>query len=67
MLVGFPWAVSIASHGGPHPSPEPRQARTGMFTYMADAAVVQLCADGARLPVAMEGDYQALEAAYWRR
>jgi len=37
---------------------------TGMFTYMADAAAITLCVDGQRLPVAMEGDYRALEAAY---
>jgi copper homeostasis protein (lipoprotein) len=43
---------------------EPRLAFTGMFRYMADAAGITLCADGRRLPVAMEGDYRALEAAY---
>src|SRR5262245_1381599 len=32
---------------------EPRLALTGMFIYMADAASITLCADGARLPVAM--------------
>lgn len=47
------------------PAPiEPRMELTGMFTYMADAASITLCADGRRLPVAMEGDYKALEAAY---
>jgi copper homeostasis protein (lipoprotein) len=43
---------------------EPRLMLTGMFTYMADAATITLCNDSQRLPVAMEGDYQALEAAY---
>jgi copper homeostasis protein (lipoprotein) len=43
---------------------EPRLLLTGMFTYMADAAVITLCADSGRLPVAMEADYKALEAAY---
>ena len=43
---------------------EPRLTLTGMFTYMADAATIRLCVDGQRLPVAMEGDYKALEAAY---
>lgn len=43
---------------------EPRLALTGMLRYMADAATITLCADGGRLPVAMEGDYRALEAAY---
>jgi copper homeostasis protein (lipoprotein) len=35
-----------------------------MFAYMADAPMIRLCADGSRLPVAMEVDYKALEAAY---
>jgi uncharacterized lipoprotein YbaY/uncharacterized lipoprotein NlpE involved in copper resistance len=43
---------------------EPRLSLTGTFTYMADAAGITLCADGRRLPVAMEADYRALEAAY---
>lgn len=49
----------------PEPKPiEPRLLLTGMFTYMADAAGITLCVDGQRLPVAMEGDYRALEKAY---
>lgn len=43
---------------------EPRLTLTGMFTYQADAAHITLCADGRRLPVAMEADYKALETAY---
>jgi copper homeostasis protein (lipoprotein) len=43
---------------------EPRLTVTGMFTHMADAAGITLCADGRRLPVAMEADFKALEAAY---
>lgn len=43
---------------------EPRLMLTGMFTYMADAATITLCVDGQRLPVALGGDYKALEAAY---
>jgi copper homeostasis protein (lipoprotein) len=43
---------------------EPRLFLTGMFTYMADAANIVLCADGRSVPVAMEGDYLALETAY---
>jgi uncharacterized lipoprotein YbaY/uncharacterized lipoprotein NlpE involved in copper resistance len=43
---------------------EPRLMLTGMFIYMADVATITLCEDGQRLPVAMEGDYKALEAAY---
>lgn len=43
---------------------EPRLLLTGMFAYMADAPLITLCVDGQRLPVAMEGDYRALERAY---
>ncbi|MFO7912032.1 MAG: META domain-containing protein [Desulfotignum sp.] len=43
---------------------EPQIRLTGMFTYLADAAVITLCADGRQLPVAMEKDYIALERAY---
>lgn len=43
---------------------EPRLALSGMFTYLADAPRIVLCADGRSLPVAMEGDYVALERAY---
>lgn len=45
---------------------EPRVKVHGLFTYMADAAVITLCADGSRLPVAMEGDFRALQAAYMK-
>jgi heat shock protein HslJ len=37
---------------------------TGMFSHLADAARITLCADGRSLPVAMEGDFRALESAY---
>lgn len=43
---------------------EPRLLLGGMFVYMADAAKIVLCADGRSVPVAMEADYRALEAAY---
>ena len=45
---------------------EPRLEISGLFIYMADAAVITLCADGSRLPVAMEGDFRALQAAYMK-
>jgi putative lipoprotein len=58
----------VSTGAGRRPSqPAPREARlelTGMFAYMADAATITLCADSRRLPVAMEADYRALEAAY---
>lgn len=47
------------------PPPASQTTRlTGMFTYMADAARITLCNDGRSLPVAMEGDFRALESAY---
>lgn len=36
----------------------------GLFTYMADAAHFEDCADGSRYPVAMEAGYLELERAY---
>ena len=54
MMAALTWT-------GPAGAAEPL---TGMFTYMADAAAITLCREGGRLPVAMEGDYRALEAAY---
>jgi copper homeostasis protein (lipoprotein) len=48
-----------------NPSPlEPRLPMKGMFRYMADAALFEECLTGRKLPVAMEGDYAALERAY---
>lgn len=43
---------------------EPRLFLAGMFTYMADAPSIVLCADRRSMPVAMEADYKALETAY---
>lgn len=51
----------------PKPAPiEPHLEISGLFIYMADAAVITLCADGSRLPVAMEADFRALQAAYMK-
>jgi len=35
-----------------------------MFRYLADAAQFEECLTGRSYPVAMEGDYLALERAY---
>lgn len=43
---------------------DPRLPLMGLFSYMADAASIRLCATGQRLPVAMEAGYLALERAY---
>ncbi len=37
---------------------------SGMYLYMADAAIFTDCRTGRNLPVAMEGDNRALEEAY---
>lgn len=36
----------------------------GLFTYMADAAIFQICTTGETVPVSMEGDFLAAQAAY---
>ena len=36
----------------------------GMLTYFADAALIEDCMSGQTFPVAMDGDYLALETAY---
>jgi len=41
-----------------------RRGLHGMFSYLADAAMIEECLTGRRYPVAMEGDYLALERAY---
>ena len=62
LLVGWTACASPRS-SAPEVEAAPR-ALTGMFPYMADAAVIALCGESERLPVAMEADYKALEAAY---
>jgi uncharacterized lipoprotein YbaY/heat shock protein HslJ len=70
--------VPVLSRGAPHAaevvmvrvagSAEPEAVASvpmlGEFTYFADAARFVDCRTGADLPVAMEGDYLALERAY---
>lgn len=46
------------------PQARPAMLASGEFIYMADAASFRLCRSGRSLPVAMEGAYKALEAAY---
>lgn len=63
-------ALRSAAHGLRLPrlaTPEPIAPRlrlSGLFTYLADAPRIELCADGRALPVAQAGDYLALERAY---
>jgi copper homeostasis protein (lipoprotein) len=72
ILILSGWQLNCAGGAGTLPEtgelPESgfieQQRLTGMFIYLADAAVITLCADGRQLPVAMEKDYIALERAY---
>ncbi|MEZ4388945.1 MAG: META domain-containing protein [Candidatus Krumholzibacteriia bacterium] len=62
-------ALAIVSGCGPRPAATAAQADApvelrGMFTYLADAASFLDCVTRERHPVAMEGDYLALERAY---
>jgi len=43
---------------------EPRLLLAGLFVSVADAANIVLCADNRSVPVSMDADYKALEAAY---
>lgn len=45
---------------------EPQVTLDGHFTYMADSALLEDCATGRRMPVAMEGEYLTLERAWSR-
>jgi uncharacterized lipoprotein YbaY/heat shock protein HslJ/uncharacterized lipoprotein NlpE involved in copper resistance len=47
------------------PAPvEPRLALHGLFSTTADAPVLEECRTRQKMPVAREGDYEALESAY---
>ncbi|MEY4352955.1 MAG: hypothetical protein RLZZ609_1196 [Cyanobacteriota bacterium] len=45
---------------------DPRLHLLGLFRHLADAASLELCATGQRLPVAREGDSMKLKKAYLR-
>jgi copper homeostasis protein (lipoprotein) len=45
---------------------EPRLMLTGMFVYFADSANINVCIDGRSVPVSMEADFKALQAAYMK-
>ncbi len=54
----------VAWTRSPVSAEEPDSFVMGMCVYMADAARLSDCQTGESVPVAMEGDYQALERAY---
>ena len=61
-LLAAGCAMPVAQRSAPAPAAPP--LTSGLFRYMADAPGITLCADGRRMPVAMEGDYLTLERAY---
>jgi copper homeostasis protein (lipoprotein) len=68
-MAGKPIASNLNDRLERLPQPEliePHLRINGLFAYMADAALITLCADGSRMPVAMEGDFRALQAAYMK-
>lgn len=72
-LAGGPAAAKSAPEAGRllkqlEPAPiDPALELSGLFSLMADAPSIVLCATGQRLPVAMEGAYLALERAYLKQ
>lgn len=56
--------LPYALEGGPLDPTPLELPLSGEFTYLADAALFRECLTGHRWPVAMEGDYPALERAY---
>jgi len=71
-IASVPWfAAAVAlGLGGCTDSTEPSAAvsggveLTGMYTYMADAAMFEDCASGERLPVLIEAAHIDVERAY---
>lgn len=57
-------AILMRHASGPASPPASLGARDGMFQYFADAPVFLDCQTRQRWPVAMEGEYRALEIAY---
>jgi heat shock protein HslJ len=59
--LAAPPAPELGASAPPTATAEPMK---GLFVYMADAASFTDCTSGDSFPVAMEGDYFALERAY---
>lgn len=73
VLGGAALATACSEPGDAEPAEEPvaeiappQESRLfgGEMVYMADAARITLCKTGRSLPIAMEGEYPALERAY---
>lgn len=58
---GHPATASLVLTRATEPAAPPLR---GMFVYMADSPIFEPCGGQRRVPVAMEGDYLALERAY---
>jgi uncharacterized lipoprotein YbaY/heat shock protein HslJ/uncharacterized lipoprotein NlpE involved in copper resistance len=54
----------LTSQGSLNPTDLDGLFLLGMMTYLADAALFEECISGRRYPIAIEGDYLALERAY---
>ena len=63
VLLALEWTACASPRPALEVGTAPR-ALTGMFTYMADAAVIVLCGQSEPMPVAMEAAFKALQAAY---
>jgi hypothetical protein len=59
----MPAHLDLSGDGKLHAT-DVRRGLHGMFRYLADAATFEECLTGRAYPVAMEGDYLALERAY---
>src|SRR5262249_57898908 len=64
MLLALGWTACASPRSGPLEGGATPRALTGMFIYMADAPVIVLCGESAPRPVAMDGDFKTLQAAY---
>jgi copper homeostasis protein (lipoprotein) len=64
MLLALEWTACASPRPGAREVGTAPRALTGMFTYMADAAVIVLCGQREPMPVAMEAAFKALQAAY---
>jgi copper homeostasis protein (lipoprotein) len=60
----YPDGESVLNRASACTALEPRLFVGGMLTYFADAALLTECLTGQRWPVALEGDFAAMERAY---
>jgi heat shock protein HslJ len=61
---GLPEVTPAVAGEGDAAAEQPPPPMRGLVTYLAEAARFSDCATGRSYPIAMEGDYEALEHAY---